>query len=409
MSTHFAPHLVWVHTDSLQNSLDAATWLETTKALRLLGWRTTLISAGPADLRSIWGVSVHSVPKPDVYLLRQVVFHLRVLVFITKNWAQIDVILFHQMSAPWLLPLRLLRKIKRQRLPLIVMDSRTVPMIPSHLASWRDRLRNVFDRLMNRAANFLADGQTAITLRMGQALHIPPAQLLGVWSSGVNQERFIAAQAARRWPDDAQSVQLIYVGAVQLERHLTQLAEAIVAANQAGMRFCLTVVGDGSARAALQKMAEQDPDWIRVVAPVPHAQIPAYLAQAHVGVLPFPDEERFRVSSPIKLFEYMAAGLPVLATRIVCHTDVVGDGAFAFWAEDATVPGLFAALSLIWRQRDELPTMGRASAVAALEWTWSATARKLSRALELGLRRAGYDYNLPGAPAVQAESLPAAE
>jgi glycosyltransferase involved in cell wall biosynthesis len=125
--------------------------------------------------------------------------------------------------------------------------------------------------------------------------------------------------------------------------------------------------------------------------------------------LPFPDEERFRVSSPIKLFEYMAAGLPVLATRIVCHTDVVGDGVFAFWAEDATVPGLFAALSLIWRQRDELPTMGRASAVAALEWTWSATARKLSRALELGLRRAGYDYNLPGAPAVQAESLPAAE
>ena len=40
----------------------------------------------------------------------------------------------------------------------------------------------------------------------------------------------------------------------------------------------------------------------------PHDQIPEVLARAHVGVLPFPDEEKFRVSSPIKLFEYMAAG-----------------------------------------------------------------------------------------------------
>jgi glycosyltransferase involved in cell wall biosynthesis len=409
MASHFAPQIVWVHTDSLQGSLDAVTWLETTRELRSLGWQTTLISAGPSRLKSIQGIPVHLIPKPDIYLLRQVIFHARVLLFLVKHWAEIDIIFFHQMSAPWLLPLRLLRKLKRQALPLVIMDTRTVPMIPSHLASSRDRLRNAFDTLMNRIANILADGQTSITLRMAQATHIPAGQLLGVWPSGVNQDRFATVRTKRCWPQDEDPIHLIYVGAVQLERHLTQLAEAVVAANQADMRFCLTVVGDGSARMVLEKMAQQTPNYLRIILPVPHEQVPAYLAQAHVGVLPFPDEERFRVSSPIKLFEYMAAGLPILATRIVCHTDVMGSGSYAFWAEDATVAGLLMALEAIWQQRNELPAKSRGAAMTAAEWTWSAAARKLSRALELGLRRAGCDYNLPDAPAVQAESLTAAE
>ena len=42
----------------------------------------------------------------------------------------------------------------------------------------------------------------------------------------------------------------------------------------------------------------------------------------------------FGVSSPIKLFEYLAAGLPILATRIDCHTNVVGNADCAVWLDE---------------------------------------------------------------------------
>ena len=102
-------------------------------------------------------------------------------------------------------------------------------------------------------------------------------------------------------------------------------------------------------------------------------------------MLPFPDEEKFRVSSPIKLFEYMAAGLPILATRIVCHTDVIGNGAYVFWAEQTDAAGLLAALRLVWLSREVLSTMGAQAAVAAQAWTWHTSAQKLKLAIEHGL------------------------
>lgn len=391
------PQLVWVYTDSLQAALDAATWLETTQELRRLGWQVKLVVPGPREVQAIHGVSVVSIPKPNVYLLRQVIFHLSVLAFLLREWSRLDVILFHQMSAPWLLPLRWLRAVTRRRAPLLIMDTRTVPMIPTHLATTRDRVRNAFDHLMNRAANRLADGQTAITLRMAQVVGVPREKLLGVWPSGVNPVRFAQARAQRCWPKADEPVQLIYVGAVQLERHLVQLAEAVEAANAAGMAFRFMVVGSGSAQEELAEMAQRSNGRIIMIPPVPHADVPAFLAQAHVGVLPFPDEERFRVSSPIKLFEYMAAGLAVLATRIVCHTDVVEqtvERPYTFWAADAGVDGLLAALKEIWQRRADLPAMGQSAAAASDGWTWPASAQKLSRALERGLQQVDRTYVL---------------
>jgi glycosyltransferase involved in cell wall biosynthesis len=108
-----------------------------------------------------------------------------------------------------------------------------------------------------------------------------------------------------------------------------------------------------------------------------------------VGVIPFPDEPKFQVSSPLKLFEYMASGLPILATRIVCHTDVIGDGKYVFWAETSEVDKIAAALRFIWLSRDSLEELGKQAVSAAQDWTWHESARKIKVALERGLERYG--------------------
>lgn len=381
-----ATHVVWVYTEPAIQRLDAVTWLETTRELRNSGWRVTLVAEGPAGERRIRGVEVLCIAKPRVYLLRQAVFHLRVLRLLASEWSTIGVILFHSMSAPWLLPLRFVRRLTHRPYPLLVMDSRTVPMAPVKLSLWRHQLRAFYHSLMHRLANRWADGQTAITQRMAETLRIPSHQLWCSWPSGVDPAHFLCAQTARQWPLPGERIHLIYVGVLHYERNLMSLCRAVQKANSEGMRFALSLVGDGAERPALEKFSFQTEGRVRVLSPVPHEQVPALLGQAHVGVLPFPDEEKFRVSSPIKLFEYLAAGMPILATRIVSHTDVTGSGEYVFWAEDASIEGLLAALRVMWQASASLRRLGREAAVAAQAWTWHESAAKLSNALQHAIR-----------------------
>jgi hypothetical protein len=81
---------------------------------------------------------------------------------------------------------------------------------------------------------------------------------------------------------------------------------------------------------------------IQVLPQDPHDQGPEVLGKMQVGVIPFPDEPKFQISSPIKLFEYLGAGKPILATH-TCHTDVIGDGGIVFWVEKSDVLGFYAA------------------------------------------------------------------
>jgi glycosyltransferase involved in cell wall biosynthesis len=183
---------------------------------------------------------------------------------------------------------------------------------------------------------------------------------------------------------------LIYVGVLHYERNLLVFSRALQKAIDEGCDFVLSLVGDGTERKDLEIFARRTDGRIRIVSPVPHNQVPGLLAKSHVGILPFPDEEKFRVSSPIKLFEYMAAGLPILATRIACHTDVVGESDFAFWAEGADEDALLDTLRRVSRSHASLKQMGAQAAFAAQSWTWEASALKIKRALEFGLS------NFPG-------------
>ena len=49
----------------------------------------------------------------------------------------------------------------------------------------------------------------------------------------------------------------------------------------------------------------------------PHASLPAYYQQAQVGLIPFLDSSHIRITLANKLFDYMAAGLPVIAVAEV--------------------------------------------------------------------------------------------
>lgn len=376
--------IIWVHPGFLFRELSAATYLDTTHELREQGCNVTLITPGPAGTQQIRGVDVLCLSRPDIFFIRQMVFHLKAVIYVLRHWHEADVVLFRELSTPWILPLRLLRPLfrGRSRRPLFVCDTRSMHMPNPETSSLRVRLRGLYLGLMLRAANRWSDGRTTITKHMGEEVGIPASKLWGIWASGVDPKLFASAQTRRRWPQHDEPVRIVYVGSLEPERRLLPFAQAVERANAAGMSFQLTLVGAGFQRDELRQFAAGTSGRVCVLDAVPHEQVPDILAEAHVGVLPFPDEPKWRVSSPVKLFEYMAAGMPILATRIVCHTDVIGDGKFVFWSAPEDYG---AALRQLWQARATLAEAGRQAETGVAGWTWHNSAAHLKAALEYGL------------------------
>jgi glycosyltransferase involved in cell wall biosynthesis len=379
-----APRLIWIYGVAIDKALDSATWLQTTQALRNLGWDVTLIGKGPDGEQIYNGIQATNIATTERYFLNWVLFHLRLIRYLLTHWRTTDIILFHQLTALWVLPLRLLGVLLGGERPRFVMDTRDLNVVEPTL---KNRLRTHFFALMHWWANRWADGQTAITPRMAQLVAIPAEQLWGLWPSGVSVERFASVHQGRHWPASGEPIHLMYVGKLHEERNLAPLAQAVEAAHKEGMSFALTYVGSGPEQGVLEQFAASTAGRVSVQPAVPHDQIPVLLRQAHVGVtsLPDPENEKFQASSPIKLFEYMAAGLPVLSTRNVCHSDVVGAGRYAFWADNAEVPRLLVALRQIWQAHQELAQLGEEARGAVNAWSWQAAGQQLDQALRRGL------------------------
>jgi glycosyltransferase involved in cell wall biosynthesis len=58
---------------------------------------------------------------------------------------------------------------------------------------------------------------------------------------------------------------------------------------------------------------------------IDHEEIPRLAGQADVAVSPLSDVTSFEVSSPAKIYEYLAMGLPIVATRITPHERILTD------------------------------------------------------------------------------------
>jgi glycosyltransferase involved in cell wall biosynthesis len=113
----------------------------------------------------------------------------------------------------------------------------------------------------------------------------------------------------------------------------------------------LVVAGDGPIRDELVALADQlgVTDRVHWLGQVGHADIPTVLAACDVATAPYPDLADFAFS-PLKLYEYLAAGLPVVASAIGQIPEVLGHGAFGMLARPGNVRDLAAALWIMLSQ-----------------------------------------------------------
>ena len=144
----------------------------------------------------------------------------------------------------------------------------------------------------------------------------------------------------------------------------------------------LLLVGDGHTIPAVMDILKREEAVDRVLAPglVPQSEAPAYLAACDILAsphVPNPDNSRF-FGSPTKLFEYMAMGRAIVASRLEQLGQVLEHGRTALLVEPADAVALAEGLEALATNEVLRADLGRAARAEALKsYTWTEHTRRI--------------------------------
>jgi glycosyltransferase involved in cell wall biosynthesis len=141
----------------------------------------------------------------------------------------------------------------------------------------------------------------------------------------------------------------------------------------------LLIVGDGPDRARIE--ARLDALGLggaaHLTGAVPASDVAAWLGRMHVAVAPYSADQPFYFS-PLKIYEYMAAGLPVLASRVGDLPDVLDHGSLGLLTDPDDPAAMAHALAQLANDPALRARLGSSARDHVLAYrTWDAVAERL--------------------------------
>lgn len=184
--------------------------------------------------------------------------------------------------------------------------------------------------------------------------------------NGVNIERFATDGSDIRTRLGLEDRPVVgFVGTLKGWHGTATLIRAVGSlARKRGMQTAprLLIVGDGPQRQHLEEVAREEgiADLVIFTGMIPHEEMPAHINAMDIAVAPYDESPNFYFS-PLKLFEYMAAGRPTIAASIGQISDVVRDGETGL----LYAPGNLAELSQRIAQLIDNPDLARTIGITA--------------------------------------------
>jgi glycosyltransferase involved in cell wall biosynthesis len=125
---------------------------------------------------------------------------------------------------------------------------------------------------------------------------------------------------------------------------------------------------------------------VRILGPKPHAEIPYYLRAADVLVLPntAKDADARLYTSPMKLFEYMASGTPVIASDVPSLREILDEQTAYFFAPD-NARALAESITHVLSSAEEADRKAQAAQKCAEGYTWENRAKNILSAIDEGV------------------------
>jgi glycosyltransferase involved in cell wall biosynthesis len=238
-----------------------------------------------------------------------------------------------------------------------------------HRPGWGRWIERVGERTPMRRAGLVACGSETVAEQV-RRIGVEDRRIV-ITPTGVDPSFFATSpdrdrEATRRRLGLEGQFVAGWVGSFRRFHALEHAVEALAGIANA----TLLLVGDGPERARIEQLARDRCVNVRCTGTVPHDEVPELLAAMDVALVLSGGEQPFHYS-PLKLAEYLAAGLAVIAPRAGALREQLVDGVDALLVEPGDTQQLAAGLRRLKDDPDERERLGVAArATAAGRWSW---------------------------------------
>ena len=199
------------------------------------------------------------------------------------------------------------------------------------------------------------------------------------------------AELAQQYPlprdiaDWAGRPYMLFIGNLLPSRGLPEAVEAVAIVRHEIPEFCFVIVGDGREAPVLGTMIRERnlERHVRLVGWKPMDAHPPYYSNAALGVLPFRPTQHICITLANKLFDYMGASLPVLASDVPPMRRVIEETGCGILVQPKDPAALAQAIIRLVRDpalRRSLGDAGRRAVEG--KYSWAEDRRRFLAAIE---------------------------
>ena len=273
---------------------------------------------------------------------------------------------------PELLPLALLLKMQGKRViydahedvPRDIMLKTYIPKLPRWLLAQ-------FARVAEKGSAMLLDGVVVASDHMIRGFRAA-RRVISV-RNFPDLARFQAQQRRANSPE----FRIIYIGSLAAVRGVRKLVEALPHVRP-DLNVRLSLYGELDPPGFFEEL-QKLPGWqyVDFGGSLDHNDVPQALASAHVGMACLQPTETYISAIPTKLYEYLAAGLPLIASNFPLYRAIVEKHRCGLCVDPTDPVAIAHAIEQLAdhpEQREELGRRGRALSGA---YAWAGEAGKL--------------------------------
>lgn len=272
-----------------------------------------------SEIRLVDGVSIFEANYLNIPFVGALLFNLIAFMKLKKN--QFDIVIVN----PGLIFTAYLYKMMNKK-STIVLDIRSIPVDSTNF-----RL-SINEMMLKYSLNSnIISGITIITEMMRD--HLKKNGMLNYqlpvacWGSGVNKSIFDADGKKLiqdcHMADDPTTI--LYHGTLSRSRGIEELIISVNLLIADGVdNIKLLLVGGGKDMDYLQNIVVKlgIEEHVQFTGIIPYDQVPGMMSTADLEIIPFPDMEWWNYQSPMKIFECLAMGMPIITTDIPAHRNI---------------------------------------------------------------------------------------
>lgn len=177
-------------------------------------------------------------------------------------------------------------------------------------------------------------------------------------------------------PTDDGIVRVIYLGGLAEVRGIRDIVQAMALLRNHPIELIL--LGSFTPTAFEAEIRQEAGPNVHIISQVPFTKSRGYLMQSDIGIVCFWPEPNHIEAMPNKLFEYMEAGLPIIASDFPLWREIVARVGCGLLVNPQDPPAIAAAILQLAHDKELRQTMGAAGRRAVYEhYSWQAEERTL--------------------------------